>query len=116
MSLAVVKVLSINTTTLFQISREVTSEDATLYEMLSMETGSGPYFFSSLCISLEERVFQSFQYQGSEMLRNGRRKPKIFSLQELPNTLWMWGDPTQLPWAMKWKKNTVAVVQLLTRR
>lgn len=102
--------------TLFQISREMTSEDATLHEMLSMETGSGPYFFSSTCISLEERAFQSSQYQAFKMLRDGWRKVKMFSLHELSNTLWMWGDPTQLLWTTKRNKNAFAVVQPLTCR
>lgn len=36
--------------TLSQISHEMTPEDATLHEMLSIENGSSPYFFSSISI------------------------------------------------------------------
>lgn len=54
------------------------------------------------------------------VLRGGWRKVKIFSLHELPKTLWLWGDPTKVIWAMEWKKwgklLTLALVQLLTRR
>lgn len=35
-----------NITALFLVFGEVTSEDATLHEMFSMETGSGPYFLA----------------------------------------------------------------------
>lgn len=96
--------------TLFQISHEMTPEDAALHEMLSMENGSGPYFFSFISI----RHWGTQRY--SKMPRNGWRKVKIFSLHELSNTVRIWGDPTQLPWAMKRKKNTFALVQILTCR